>query len=588
MLEIYYQNVQGLRTKTASFLKYLSTSNYGIIALTETWLKSGISNMELFDNRYTVYRRDRSSSTNTKSDGGGVILGVSKEISSFRVEAWESDVEDLWVTLHININKIIKKLSICVVYLPPPVKIGTLTHFLDSVDRALNLSDDVIILGDFNLGFIDWRSLNNEVFMTPCNYNNTLGFALIDFMSMNSLKQFNSIGNSDDRFLDLVLSNMSSINVSAPSDSLSKIYANHPSLLLSFEYSKISFLRTRGNTKLNFYKADYVSIIGDLKTIDWNDSLRAHDDVNDMVSKFYKILNTTISKFVPNTTITKSKYPVWFSSSLIKLLAEKEKTRKRYRIYKNPRDEIEYHIIRKRCHKLYDDCYTKYKRNIEASIPNNPKCFWSFIKNRKGGHSSLPSCMKMDNVTAQSSPDIANLFSYQFSSVYTCDESLVGSSTPDDIGNVDGLMSLSFREDEISKKIKGLDTNKGAGPDSIPPIFVKRCRFVLSLPLTIIYNRSLKDGVFPEVWKRSRVVPVYKKGDITDVKNYRPVCILSCFSKLFESVLYPVISKCLDGCIVDEQHGFRKGRSIQTNLMSFVTETCQELDRGRHLAFIQI
>ncbi|XP_047523578.1 uncharacterized protein LOC125062006 [Pieris napi] len=353
MLEIYYQNVQGLRTKTASFLKYLSTSNYKIIALTETWLKSGISNMELFDNRYTVYRRDRSSSTNTKSDGGGVILGVSKEISSFRVEAWESDVEDLWVTLQININKIIKKLSICVVYLPPPVKIGTLTHFLDSVDRALNLSDDVIILGDFNLGFINWRSLNNEVFMTPYNYNNTLGFAFIDFMSMNSLKQFNSIGNSDDRFLDLVLSNMSSINVSAPSDSLSKIYANPPSLLLTIEYSKISFLRTRGNTKLNFYKADYVSIIGDLKTIDWNDSLRAHDDVNDMVSEFYKILNTTISKFVPKTTIKKSKYPVWFSSSLIKLLAEKEKTRKRYR---------------KRCHKLYDDCYTKYKLNIELNI----------------------------------------------------------------------------------------------------------------------------------------------------------------------------------------------------------------------------
>ncbi|CAH4032021.1 unnamed protein product [Pieris brassicae] len=97
--------------------------------------------MELFDNRYTVYHRDRSSSTNTKSDGGDVIL---------RVEAWESDTEDLWVTLHININQIIKKLSICVVYLPPPVKIGTLTHFLDSIDRALNLSDDVIILGGFS------------------------------------------------------------------------------------------------------------------------------------------------------------------------------------------------------------------------------------------------------------------------------------------------------------------------------------------------------------------------------------------------------------------------------------------------------
>ncbi|CAH4033178.1 unnamed protein product [Pieris brassicae] len=90
----------------------------------------------------------------------------------------------------------------------------------------------------------------------------------------------------------------------------------------------------------------------------------------------------------------------------------------------------------------------------------------------------------------------------------------------------------------------------------------------VSLPLTIIYNRSVKDGVFPSEWKRSRVVPVYKKGDITVLFVFYLV-----FSKLFESVLYPIISKSVDGCIIDEQHGFRRGRSIQTNLISFVTET---------------
>lgn len=58
-LNIYYQNVRGLRTKIDEFYRQLCLSAYDVVILSETWLLEDINNNELFDNRYIVWRRDR-------------------------------------------------------------------------------------------------------------------------------------------------------------------------------------------------------------------------------------------------------------------------------------------------------------------------------------------------------------------------------------------------------------------------------------------------------------------------------------------------------------------------------------------------
>ncbi|KAA5577666.1 hypothetical protein F3G14_18910, partial [Acinetobacter baumannii] len=118
---------------------------------------------------------------------------------------------------------------------------------------------------------------------------------------------------------------------------------------------------------------------------------------------------------------------------------------------------------------------------------------------------------------------------------------------------------------------------KGAGPADIPPVFVRRCGSALALPLSIIFNRSLNDGVFPDIWKSSKVVPVFKKGATSNVSNYRPISILSCIPKLFESLVCPFITQHLNNFISEHQHGFRKGHSVETNLVSFTSYLCREI-----------
>lgn len=76
---------------------------------------------------------------------------------------------------------------------------------------------------------------------------------------------------------------------------------------------------------LNFHKADYGKIIKDLNAISWIDEFSGYNDINSMVTKFYKVLRRIISKHVPIKKHNNKTYPVWFSPQLIKLLKTKLK-----------------------------------------------------------------------------------------------------------------------------------------------------------------------------------------------------------------------------------------------------------------------
>ncbi|XP_039300576.1 uncharacterized protein LOC120355896, partial [Nilaparvata lugens] len=82
-------------------------------------------------------------------------------------------------------------------------------------------------------------------------------------------------------------------------------------------------------------------------------------------------------------------------------------------------------------------------------------------------------------------------------------------------------------------------------------------------PLTYCINRCLRDGVFPEALKVSRVVPVYKKGSKVDPGSYRPISLVPCFSKVIETIIHRQLYRYLirHNIISNVQYGFVKGRS---------------------------
>lgn len=94
-LHILYQNVRGLRTKLPNFKLSVIAGSFDMIAVTETWLNDNISDEELADDNYNIFRRDRDLIQTKKKDGGGVLLLVRDNLSAKCVPEMSSDFEDL-------------------------------------------------------------------------------------------------------------------------------------------------------------------------------------------------------------------------------------------------------------------------------------------------------------------------------------------------------------------------------------------------------------------------------------------------------------------------------------------------------------
>ena len=74
-----------------------------------------------------------------------------------------------------------------------------------------------------------------------------------------------------------------------------------------------------------------------------------------------------------------------------------------------------------------------------------------------------------------------------------------------------------------------------SGPDCVPEVDLKAYEPELSYILAELFNMCLKESCFPDCWKVSSVVPVFKNvGERSTAKNYRPVSLLSVVSKVFE------------------------------------------------------
>ena len=101
----------------------------------------------------------------------------------------------------------------------------------------------------------------------------------------------------------------------------------------------------------------------------------------------------------------------------------------------------------------------------------------------------------------------------------------------------------------VKKVITNLDSSKAFGPDCIPVVVLKNCEPELSYILAKLFNMCLKESCFPDCWKVSLVVPVFKNvGERSTAKNYCPVILLSVASKVFEKLVNNRIVDHLEKC----------------------------------------
>jgi hypothetical protein len=133
----------------------------------------------------------------------------------------------------------------------------------------------------------------------------------------------------------------------------------------------------------------------------------------------------------------------------------------------------------------------------------------------------------------------------------------------------DVLHLFSVNVPDLRMACKNLKPSFTMGSDQIPSFLVKDCLNCFEDVLCFIMNLIVETGVYPALWRCSKIYPVFKSGNKSIVSNYRPIAVIPNFAKLFERIIASHLYSHVAKFIPAHQHGFVKGRSTVTNLAVF-------------------
>ncbi|MCG8033368.1 MAG: reverse transcriptase family protein, partial [Candidatus Thiodiazotropha taylori] len=132
----------------------------------------------------------------------------------------------------------------------------------------------------------------------------------------------------------------------------------------------------------------------------------------------------------------------------------------------------------------------------------------------------------------------------------------------------------------VLKLLKDIKPHKASGPDNIPARLLKEAAEELAPGLTHLFQISIDSGKIPHDWKSALVTPVFKKGNRSGPSNYRPISLTSIVCKTLEHVIHSSVISHLEkhNLLTDHQHGFRKRRSCETQLLLTINDLAKGLN----------
>ena len=135
--------------------------------------------------------------------------------------------------------------------------------------------------------------------------------------------------------------------------------------------------------------------------------------------------------------------------------------------------------------------------------------------------------------------------------------------------------------EQVNKILRNVNSRKATGPDKTPPKIVKISANSIDSHLTNISNNDLKRNAFSDSAKVASICLIFKgKGERNEIKNYRPVRIVNCFSKVYERFIHRNLMSSVTNFLSDFISAYRKGNSTNHLLLRLIENWEAALDRN--------
>lgn len=563
---IYYQNCRSLKNKINCIQEsFQELQKFDALLFCETWLTNNVDNSEFypFIDYYNLFRVDR-----PQGRGGGVALFLKKHLKAELRQDLIScnSYEILWCQI-TGVNNISRPLLLGVYYRPPNENLTVLNEVFSTLKNIGN-SNDVILLGDFNLPKCSWLN-NGTCIMGPIpeDIKTTINSSL----AATNLCQLVDIPTRNNNILDWCFSNV-------PSDLVIEegiLFSDHKSITVTLP-SFLNRIESNSKSKVLIYNnCLWNELKFEILTFDW--SFLSLLPLNQAVEQFHFVLNQMFDKFLVFKTIPKNNLP-WFNVKANALFKKKKRFHLKWQKTKN---------------QVYYESFKSYRSELKRLLKENfrnyckdsfkhPAKFWKFVKGkRKNVQKDLPDTMVYNDEILHCDNAKAKAFGNFFQQVYN-KPSTEELTYPDlDIGqNLSCLHNLVISRETVEDCLRKICKKKGTDSLGLYSSVLKTCSYELSFPLSYIFNKSLKEGIFPSLWKQSFIKPIPKcsGSGIRHVINYRPISILPYFSKCLEKCTSISVLPHVSNEISIAQFGFMKNSSCETNLINSLSAVYNSLE----------
>ena len=509
---------------------------------------------EFIPNHFSVFRKDRD------SRGGGVLLAFSESLAARQLTSPDS-LEILAVEILTP-----KPIIISLVYIPPPPTISYLSLLFDYL-ASVAVNKDLVLLGDFNSPDIDWPSLSSDSHPS---------LMLCDFAFDNSLLQLvHESTHEKGNILDLVFT-------SCPAYiSNIEVHSNIYPLLVSSDHYPITFSFacnlphpvSYSFPSFNFSKGDYMAMNDFLLDYDWSTFFMS-SDIEGLWCTIKSLISKSCHRFIPLTR--SSCYPKWFNSKIRHELHKVHSLHRRAEHQQNPAGvRLTLSMAEKDLQKHILEARASYETDLVNKFAfKNNSGIYKHIR-RTLGSFSVPTVMFLDQLTAKSDCDKAELFSNFFHSVFNSPSVFPDHSTfptPSD-----PLNNLSFSVSDVYEYLASLNMHKASGCDDIPAYLLKSCAISLCKPMHHLFYQCLVQSYLPKEWRIHMITPIPKSGNNSQIKNYWPILLLCIISKVFECLIFDHIYPHLSSQICSSQFGFLRNCSTVQQLLTHLLSISSSL-----------
>ena len=574
--------------------------NIPFIALTESWLKPEITEAQLTIEGFNIFRCDRQ-----KSQHGGVLLYINNNIIIDGTETYDDDKCEAVVC--------ISKLSSCIfccLYRPPTAPPSSFNGVLKFLEDFIMQHDplskfNLLLFGDFNLPNLKWDIC--DAFRYSTNIDNAYNI-FGKFMDRLFLSQYVKESTRGKNILDLFLTNDSNFVHLVQSTDIQ--ISDHNLITIFTDFFKN--LDTESNTAcnntvettldfsiFNFAKANVQQIDRAFAELDW-DTIISNTSIDDFPEMFNYLVFSVLKQHCPlfvkkgDKIVLKNRFTKERKIFSRKIRKYNKRIIQLKQIDVNHPDIVDLNskvkeLTDKQKQSFYSEKYEEEHKAV-SKIKSDNKYFFKYANKFRKVLTS-PRIL-VDGDTVITDPvSVANRLQDHFKSVFSEPNSQLEPSrsmqTPEILYP---LSDLNITKADILKAIEEIKSTSACPSTEIPAKILKKFKSTLSYPLKLFWSKSFNSGCVPFLYKLQQVIPIHKKRSKTDEKNFRPISLTSHIIKIFERVLRDKLAEYFERnkLINLNQHGFRKGRSCLTQLVSHITDIQNNLVQNKEVDTIFI